>query len=247
MTNVTTPIEATFEMQRQSIKQTQQLFEQGLELQRNALGTFRQNDISAQRSAQQQGAEFLQQLVNAQLDAVKSSVNGDEVRSALNSQFYDFEAAQDEAWDEFESGFVEAFDELSRQQKHVIAQSVEAFLDAQQDAERQTEQAVQADEETTEVAVEGAEEAEQQAEVQVADAAADATVEAEKDDGADNEAAEELEAIEGLGATYADRLRSRGIESITHLAQANSETVADTAGIPKGRAEEWITSAQSQA
>ncbi|MFC7008579.1 hypothetical protein [Halalkalicoccus salilacus] len=38
-----------------------------------------------------------------------------------------------------------------------------------------------------------------------------------------------------------------GEEADEHLAQANSETVADAAGISEDRAEEWITSAQSQA
>ncbi|MFC7009322.1 helix-hairpin-helix domain-containing protein [Halalkalicoccus salilacus] len=336
MTNATTPIEATFEMQRQSIKQTQQLFEQGLELQRNALETFLHNGISAQRSAQRQGAELLQQLVNAQFDAFESAVDEDEIRSAadeqfeqnakytqqlinaqfeqgtellqkllnaqfdafesavdedeyrsaMNSQFYDFEGAQNEAWDEFESGFVEAFEALSNQQKHVVAQSVDAFLDAQQDAEQQTIQGVQQaeqvaetaqqqsqqvaqtaqqqgeqvartvqqqTEEVAQTAAEGAEEiaeesadaAEQQAEVQV-DAAED--VASESADVADAEdEGQDLESIEGLGTTYADRLRQYGIQSVEHLSQADGETVADAAEVSEERATEWITSAQSQA
>ncbi|MFC7010052.1 helix-hairpin-helix domain-containing protein [Halalkalicoccus sp. GCM10025704] len=330
-------------MQRQSIKQTQQLFEQGLELQRNALETFLHNGISAQRSAQKQGTELLQQLLNAQFDAFESAVDEDEIRSAMddqfeqnakhtqqlinaqfeqgtellqqllnaqfdafesavdeddyrsamNSQFYDFEGAQDQAWNEFESGFVEAFEALSDQQKHVVAQSVEAFLDAQQDAEQQTIQGVQQAEQITETAqqqsqqvaetaqqqgeqvartvqqqteevaetaAEGAEEiaeesanaAEQQAEIQV-DAAEDVASESadvEADVAADVDAEDEgqdLEEIEGLGATYADRLRSYGIESIEHLSQADGETVADAAEVSEERATEWVTSAQSQA
>lgn len=38
-----------------------------------------------------------------------------------------------------------------------------------------------------------------------------------------------------------------GEEADEHLAQANSETVVDAAGISEDRAEEWITGAQSQA
>ena len=329
MTNVTTPIEATFEMQRQSIKQTQQLFEQGLELQRNALEAFMHNGISAQRSAQkqgtelaqnlfnaqyeafestidedeirsaideqfeqnaqhtqqllnaqfEQGAELLQQLLNAQFDAFESALDDEEYRSAMNSQFYDFEASQDQAWDEFEAGFVEAFEALSTQQKHVVAQSVGAFLDAQQDteqgviqgvqqtqqvaetAQQQTEQAAQTVQQQTEEVIETAEDATEEA-TQTAAAGAEEIAEESADAAEDvaeqsaNIAAsgsesdsegEELESIDGLGTTYADRLRTYGIESAEYLAQANSETVADAAEISEERASEWITSAQSQA
>jgi predicted flap endonuclease-1-like 5' DNA nuclease len=331
MTNATTPIEAAFEMQRQSIKQTQQLFEQSLELQQNALETFMHNGISAQRSAQQQGTELLQQLVNAQLDAVDSAVDEDEIRSAMdeqfeqnarltqqlvnaqfeqgaemlqqlfnaqldavestmddeqfrsaiNSQLYDFEAAQDDAWDEFESGFVEAFEALNAQQQRVVAQLVDAFLDAHQNAEQQTvegvqqaEQAAQTaqrqsqqvaetahqqgeqitrtvqqqTEEVVESAAEGAEEIAEESADAAEDVAAESTdVNVAAGESDDESEGQDLESIEGLGATYADRLRSYGIESVEHLAQADSETVADAAEISEERATEWVTSAQSQA
>ncbi|WP_336343500.1 helix-hairpin-helix domain-containing protein [Halalkalicoccus ordinarius] len=339
MTNATTPIQAAFEMQRESIKQTQQLFEQSLELQQNALEAFMHNGISAQRSAQKQGTELFQQLANAQYDAIESAVDEDEIRSAvdeqfeqnarltqqllnaqfeqgaeliqqlfnaqydavesavddeqfrsaMNSQLYDFEAAQEEAWDEFESEFVAAFKELGAQQQRVVAQSVDTFLDAQQDAEQQTIQGVQqaqnaaqtaqqqtqqvaetaqqqgeqvaqtvqqqtqqvaesAAEGAEEIAEESAEAAEQQTEVQV-DAAEDVASEsADVDiDVEDEDDGQELESIEGLGPTYADRLRQYGIQSVEHLAQADGETVADAAEISEERAGEWITSAQSQA
>lgn len=314
MTNIITPIQAAFEFQRQSINQSQQLFEQSLKLQQNAFEAFLHNGISTQRSAQKQGTELAKNLFNAQYEAFQSALNDEEIkeaanqqfaqtadqtqqllnvqyeqgialaqqlfdaqydavaealddeqfRTALEQQFEEFDAVQSEAWDEFESEFAESFEELSAQQKELVEQSVEAFLDAQQDTQQQTvqgvqqgqqiaqmvqqqtEQAAQAAEKATEVtiasAAEGAEEAAQQAEVQVADA----SVEAEEDAGTDNEADEELEAIEGLGATYADRLRNYGIESITHLVQADSETVADAAQISEDRANEWITSAQSR-
>jgi predicted flap endonuclease-1-like 5' DNA nuclease len=328
MTNATTPIQAAFEMQRETIKQTQQLFEQSLELQQNALEAFMHNGISAQRSAQkqatelvqqlanaqydaiesavdedeiraaldeqfeqnaqhtqrlmnaqfEQGAELFQQLFNAQLDAVESAVDDEEYRSAMNGQLYDFEAAQDDAWDEFESGFVEAFDALNAQQQRVVAQSVEAFIDAHHDAERQTVEGVrqaeqaaetaqrqgqqvaetaqhqteqaartvqQQTQEVVETAAEGAEEiAEESADAteEIASESADVDIDVEdEDDG------QELESIEGLGPTYADRLRQYGIQSVEHLAQADGETVADAAQISEERAGEWITSAQSQA
>jgi predicted flap endonuclease-1-like 5' DNA nuclease len=317
MTNATTPIQAAFEMQRETIKQTQQLFEQSLELQQNALEAFMHNGISAQRSAQkqatelvqqlanaqydaiesavdedeiraamdeqfeqnarltqqllnaqfEQGAELFQQLFNAQLDAVESAVDDEEYRSAMNGQLYDFEAAQDDAWDEFESGFVEAFDALNAQQQRVVAQSVEAFIDAHHDAERQTIEGVRQGQQVAETAQQQTEQAArtvQQQTQEVAETAAESTEEVveQSADAAEDVASEsadvdidvedendgqELESIEGLGSTYADRLRQYGIQSVEHLAQADGETVADAAEISEERAGEWITSAQSQA
>lgn len=87
MTNATTPIEAVFEFQRQSIEQSQHLFEQSLELQHNALETFFHNGINAQRSAQQQGTALAQNLFNAQLGAFQSALDAEEIKEAADQQF----------------------------------------------------------------------------------------------------------------------------------------------------------------
>lgn len=279
MTNTTTPIQAAFEFQRQSIKQSQQLFEQSLELQQNVIKTCLQNGISAQRSAQQQGTELAQSLFNAQLDAFQSALDAEEIkkeadqlfeqnaeqtqqlinaqydqgtaltqqlfdaqydafasalddeqfRAAVEDQFEEFDDIQSETWDEFESEFAASFEELTEQQKELVDQSVEAFLDAQSDAEQQTVEGVQQ-----------AEEVAQTAQQQTQEIAVEGVNSAESVD-------EPLESIEGLGEAYADRLREQGIESITHLAQANTGTIADAAEVSEDQAEEWIKAAQSQA
>lgn len=55
------------------------------------------------------------------------------------------------------------------------------------------------------------------------------------------EAAErQLEEIEGIGATFADRLREHGIETPADLATADVETVAEAADISEDHADEWI-------
>ncbi len=51
---------------------------------------------------------------------------------------------------------------------------------------------------------------------------------------------DDIESVEGIGPTYADRLREAGIETADDLAAADIETVADTADIPESRAEEWL-------
>ncbi|MFC6755952.1 MULTISPECIES: helix-hairpin-helix domain-containing protein [Haloarcula] len=87
MSDITTPFDAVVEMQRESIKQSQDLFQRGLELQQNAFEAFMYNGISAQRSTQRQTVDLLQGLFNAQLDAVESSLDDDEFRATLDRQF----------------------------------------------------------------------------------------------------------------------------------------------------------------
>jgi predicted transcriptional regulator/predicted flap endonuclease-1-like 5' DNA nuclease len=152
----------------------------------------------------------------------------------------DREAAQEEAWDEFESEFAAAFKELGAQQQQLVAQSVDAFLDAHQNAEQQTIQGVQQAEQVAQTVQQQTQEVVESAEEAASESQAQSASEGESE-------GQDLESIEGLGATYADRLRSYGIESVEHLAQADSETIADAAEISEERATEWVTSAQSQA
>jgi predicted flap endonuclease-1-like 5' DNA nuclease len=250
MSNATTPIGAAFEIQRQSIEQGRRVFEESLEIQQNAVRAFMQNSISVQRSAQQQGADMLRQLFDAQLEAVGSMFEDEEVRSSVDIEFARFEATQDQAWDDFESTFLDAFDDLSDQQQRLFARSVDAYLDAQEDAERTTIDGVRQAEEISETARQGAEDAAETAREGVEEATRaggngrGAVAEA-ADESAEDDEDLELEAIEGLGETYANRLRSAGIESAEQLAQTGSETVADTAEVSESRAGEWISRAQS--
>jgi hypothetical protein len=88
MTNVTTPVDAVFEMQRESIKQSQQLFESGLDLQRNAAETALQSGIDAQRSAQRQATDVYRDLFDAQAGAIETAFDAgqDDVRAAVERQ-----------------------------------------------------------------------------------------------------------------------------------------------------------------
>lgn len=55
-----------------------------------------------------------------------------------------------------------------------------------------------------------------------------------------------LEVVEGLGATYAGRLRSEGIETLADLMEARPETVAEAAEVSESQAEEWIQTSRSR-
>lgn len=50
----------------------------------------------------------------------------------------------------------------------------------------------------------------------------------------------ELESINGIGPTYADRLRAAGYASATDLAGADPDEIADVAGVSSSRARSWL-------
>lgn len=54
-----------------------------------------------------------------------------------------------------------------------------------------------------------------------------------------------FEAIDGVGATYADRLRAAGIESVRTLALAEPGAVADAIGVSATRTARWVEQARA--
>jgi HSP20 family protein len=78
------------------------------------------------------------------------------------------------------------------------------------------------------------------------DAAADGT---ESETGAEDESAHEaaldVKTVDGLGTTYAERLREDGIESVDDLAAADAERVAESAEVSGKRARDWIDQARN--
>ena len=88
----------------------------------------------------------------------------------------------------------------------------------------------------------------------------DATAEASADDepaqdDSDDEPAEEgatdpdddsppVEAITGIGATYADRLEAAGIETVADLADSDVPTVVEAAQATESRVEDWLEQAR---
>ena len=63
---------------------------------------------------------------------------------------------------------------------------------------------------------------------------------------AEAEAEADLRAIDGIGASYADRLRAAGIESVADLADADPGALAAEAEVPEGRLEVWIERARGR-
>ncbi|WP_135822591.1 class III poly(R)-hydroxyalkanoic acid synthase subunit PhaC [Halostella litorea] len=73
---------------------------------------------------------------------------------------------------------------------------------------------------------------------------ADSSEDTEPDD-SDATADRDLEDIDGVGPSYADRLRSAGVDSVADLAAATAEDLADDADVPVSALEDWIAQARS--
>jgi len=72
--------------------------------------------------------------------------------------------------------------------------------------------------------------------------AADVTDEATAGETTDEAASSDtdIETVDGIGPTYADRLRAAGIETVEDLAETDPEAVAETTGASLGRVEAWF-------
>lgn len=241
MTEATTPIEAAFEVQRQTIEHGQQLFEQTLDAQQRGAETILRNVFAAQRSAQQQGLDVTRQLVDAQADAFGSVVD-EEFQATVDQQLAEVSELQDDALDQFEAELLGAIEDLTDQQREFVAQSVRAVLEAHDEVEQGTVEGVQQAQAATESVQETAEGVArdvQDAAEEAPDATGQQTVTTAEI------AVEQLEDIDGLGSTYADRLRDAGIVSPTHLVEANLETIVEAADVREDQAEQWIESARA--
>lgn len=73
----------------------------------------------------------------------------------------------------------------------------------------------------------------------------ESTVDAEAESEAETDSrGDDLQRIDGLGPTYATRLRDDGVESLNDLRESDVETVAAAADVGEARAENWIEAAQ---
>ena len=93
----------------------------------------------------------------------------------------------------------------------------------------------------------GAVDAEEEPETDTASPDDDIEVETpnEEEDGeqstlTDDEAADGVDAVDGIGPTYAERLQAADIETTADLAAADTATVAEAAEVSESRAQDWI-------
>jgi len=145
MTSYTTPINAAFELQRSTIKQSQQALTNTVEFQK------RFNDavidsLDTAEETQQQGVELTRVAVHNYLDAVEASIPGlagslDEVRATVDEQFDQFASGHAEAFDAYETQLSEgadAYDEFATEYLKTVDEQIDLLLEGHEDVESQT-------------------------------------------------------------------------------------------------------------
>ncbi|WP_115795082.1 hypothetical protein [Halorussus rarus] len=153
---------AMFEMQRNAIQQSQQMMQQGIDMQQRMTESMMRNNLSSGHNAQRQGTELARNWMDAYfrtLGTMFGRGDASEVSESLREQFEEFNDAQDDAWDSFEDSLdqaMDAYEDLNESQKELIDRSFNSFFEMQRetgervaDAAEQMERQAQESQSTT--------------------------------------------------------------------------------------------------
>ena len=145
MVDYTTPVTKTFELQRQSIAQSQQALEQTIEFQ-HRVGEAMVDGFETQESVQRSVVELQQDAVHSMLDAVEANVPGTEetiveIRELLDEQYGELLANHEEAFEaivgELDEG-IATYDDLTADYLEALDEQVELLVEAHQELEAQS-------------------------------------------------------------------------------------------------------------
>jgi methyl-accepting chemotaxis protein len=150
MTEYTTPVTTAFQMKRQSIEQSQKVFEQGVAFQKNVTDAV-VDSLDSQESAQRRGVELAQTAFHSYLDTVEATVPGvaptvGEVRAAVDEQYEFLLENHAETFENVEAELVEqtdAYDELTEDVLTAMNEQVALLVDAHEDLESQSVEAAE--------------------------------------------------------------------------------------------------------
>lgn len=233
MSESSTAIGRLFDTQRTIIDRTFETQEtinrQGLDLTRNAVKPVVEATVGGDGDAEAQVDDAFERLDETQADLLEE---------------FQFVAEQpvdtSERAAQWSADFVES-------QVERLQEAEETAEDVAEDVAESTEELAESAEETTEDAAEAAQDtveetanAAEQATDSVADVADDVVDELQDDF---EEAAEEFDELGEVDETAAEGLAADGIESLSDLASAQVETVADAGYTTQDQAEEWIEAA----
>ena len=128
-----------FEMQRHAIQQSQQLLQQGLDMQQRMTESMLHNNLDAGHNAQRQGTEFARNWLDTYfrtLGTAFGQVDTSEVSQTLEKQFEHFSDSQEEAWNAFEDSLdqaMTAYKDLGGSQAELIDHSFTSFVEMQRE------------------------------------------------------------------------------------------------------------------
>ncbi len=252
MSAINSPVSVVFDIQRTAIEQTHESFVRGVEVQQELGESVL--DFGPAKQANEQGFEAVRSGLDVYFDALATVGPAQEalvadLRETVDEQLDTLEGSQVEAIETLEANLEEgseSVDELVDEFLLALDEQVDALLDAHADVEGQTIEAVEtlvASLEDLQAEFEGQrEEVAAQIEDQVTEIqeqVEDVTAEAV------DAVEQSLEAIDGLGPTYAERLHEQGIETLETLADAHADAVAEAANVSEKTAEAWIDAAKN--
>ncbi|SFR86604.1 hypothetical protein SAMN05216559_0241 [Halomicrobium zhouii] len=150
MTEYTTPVTTAFQMQRQSIEQSQKVFEQSVAFQKNVTDAV-VDSLDSQESAQRRGVELAQTAFHSYLDTVEATVPGvtptvEEVRATVDEQYEFLLENHAETFENVEAELVEqtdAYDELTEDVLTAMNEQVGLLVEAHEDLEAQSVEAAE--------------------------------------------------------------------------------------------------------
>lgn len=276
MSQTATPVGIAFEFQRSAIESTHEAVARSVEAQQalgealfdveavrqtsersfEALATFVDVYFEAVGATTPGGDDLLadyRAAVDRQLETLAE--NQDEALEAFEANVREGGDVADDLTAEFLAALDEQFAEILAANEDVEAETVEAVEGVEdglaalvEEFETQAEEVADAFEAALEQSVEGFEAGTAAVGEQVVEANADLAATAQKQVAAQVEAAgESLQAVDGLGSTYAGRLREAGVDSLAALADANADLVAEAADVSETQAQKWIDAARQTA
>ncbi len=149
MVDYTSPVKATFELQRKSIKQSHEAFQQTMQMQQH-MSEAAVDSLDAQESLQRSTVELQQDLIHSMLDAVEANVPGTadavlELRETVDEQYAVLLENHEELFASFSSEFEESFDaadELGEEYLTMLEDQLDVVYETHEELEGQSIEAV---------------------------------------------------------------------------------------------------------
>ncbi|ADQ68531.1 hypothetical protein C499_13980 [Halogeometricum borinquense DSM 11551] len=139
------PIETTFDLQHQSVKQAREIVEQNVKLQQSMMQSV-PDGMDAQRSVQHRASDLSKQALHTYAEAIEAAspeaeMSFEDMHQAIDDGFDMFNESLDDMWDYYEQIVdmnVEAYDEFADTQLNFVHDSFDAFLESYEAVEEQT-------------------------------------------------------------------------------------------------------------
>jgi len=150
MVDYASPITATFELQRQTIEQSQQALERGIEFQRN-FNSALVDGLDGQEDAQRRVVELQREAILNILETVEENVPGaddatEEVRATVDEQFDRLLENHGEAFESIAAGMEEgseSYDEFASEYLDALDDQLGMVIDAHDELETQSVEAAE--------------------------------------------------------------------------------------------------------